>query len=413
MVVPVKLAYLSPVPYASFAQRPHRFVDYFNRLSGGRTLWINPYPGRLPQYGDLRRLLAPRRGLRGEAAVRFRQSPYCATASVTVYSVVGCDPLMSFGAAQHIFWKRAVERVREFVGDDDWLLAIGRPSYLALHLLGAMGPRTSCYDAMDDFPEFYSGLSRWFSRKVEERIAESVHTILVTSEGLRRKFARRGYNVELLRNGFDAEWTAELQGAPPPAPVCGDGGSGREESRHAEPQGVAPDPVFGYVGTLGAWFDWELVRRMALQLPEVRFDLIGPVRSSVPPLPRNVGLRGECGHGDVPSKLRGFTAGLIPFKVNTLTAAVDPLKYYEYRACGLPVVSSAFGDMARLDAQPGLYLVDLRTDYRRLFGHIVSEPRLSGDLLHQFRTENSWGSRFARSAFFHAQVIRAAVDRAD
>ncbi len=49
-----------------------------------------------------------------------------------------------------------------------------------------------------------------------------------------------------------------------------------------------------------------------------------------------------------------FDVGLIPFKQNALTAAVDPIKYYEYRALALPVISTDFGEMHERGDLPGL-----------------------------------------------------------
>ena len=371
----VRLVYLSPVPHASFTQRPHKFVEYFNRSSGGRTLWINPYPGRLPKLADLTRPPAP---------TRRRLPQASSTDSVAVCSVLGCDPLMNNSVARRIGWKRVTGRIRAFVDGDEWLLAIGRPSNLALHLLRTMTPTSSCYDAMDDFPEFYAGLSRRLSRNAEKRIAESVQNILVSSDGLRQKFVGWGHSPEILRNGFDSRWAAEPRNAP-------------------------KQPVFGYVGTIGAWFDWNLVCRMARELPKIHVDLFGPVRTAVPSLPDNVNLRGECSYGDVPKKLGGFTAGIIPFKINSLTAAVDPIKYYDYRACGLPTISSMFGDMRRHGGLPGVYFVDQHTDYQELLRRVVAAPRICGDALGKFRTENCWDSRFGGSVFFRAQIARSTV----
>ena len=357
----MKLVYLSPVAYRGFAQRPHRFVEFFTARSGGCALWIEPYPGRLPRIADI-------------GGARPGTSHHRPRGRVEVCSPWGVDPLMTVPLCRQLVWRRVLERVRGFVAGCRWLLMVGRPSYLALHLLRNTASTASCYDAMDDFPEFYSGWSRWLSRRIEARVARGVDTIAVTSEALRDKFARAGLKTELLRNGFDAgqRWA------------------------EAGPQG---ETVFGYVGTIGSWFDWELVAGMARQLPEVRFDLVGPVLARPPSLPANVRLCGECPGDAVPEKMRGFTAGLIPFKVNRLTAAVDPVKYYEYRSVGLPVISTRFGDMALREDDPRVCLVDGRTDVRGLFSHVGTLKPCSGESLERFRAANSWASRFEKSRF--------------
>jgi glycosyltransferase involved in cell wall biosynthesis len=99
----------------------------------------------------------------------------------------------------------------------------------------------------------------------------------------------------------------------------------------------------GYFGALDEWFDIEAVRLAARIHPDVSFSLIGriefePVRS-LAELP-NVELCGEVTHDRLPHLLADFDAGLIPFEVNDLTRAANPIKLYEYFSAGIPVVSS-------------------------------------------------------------------------
>ena len=55
-----------------------------------------------------------------------------------------------------------------------------------------------------------------------------------------------------------------------------------------------------------------------------------------------------------------FDVGLIPFLKNRLTDSVDPIKYHEYRALGLPVVSTSFGEMPMYaEKDSGLLLLNL------------------------------------------------------
>lgn len=368
----MKLVYLSPVPYASYSQRPHHFVEYFNECTGAESLWIDPYPGRLPRLSDLGRRRPGR---------YVRASP---SASVWSPPMTGIDPVMSFAMVRRFLLRRTMATVREFVGGGDWVLAIGRPSYLALQLLREGGASMSCYDAMDDFPEFYAGVSRAVSRRVEKEIARRTDAILVSSTGLERKFARDGFEVELVRNG--ADWSDR-----PP--------------RRGE---VTDAPVFGFVGTIGAWFDWTLVVEMARALPDVRFDIVGPVLERPgTALPDNVRLPGECSSAEVPERLDGFAAGLLPFRINRLTEGVDPIKYYEYRCAALPVISTRFGDMRGRGSNSAVHLVDHGTDFARMRDKMDRRPPVSRESVERFRDENSWRARFAGSRFFRDAVATA------
>ena len=365
----MKLVYLSPVPYASFSQRPHHFVEYFNECTGGQTLWVEPYPGRFPRLSDLRQ-----RRMRAYQ----RSSP---AVKVCSPSMAGSDPVMSIPILRRFLLRRTMAAVREFVDAGDWVLAIGRPSHLALQLIRDGGATVNCYDAMDDFPEFYTGVSRAVSRRVEKEIARRTDRILVSSIGLETKFARNGFDAELVRNG--AHW----------------------RDRRSRRRNGAGAPVFGFVGTMGAWFDWTLVVEMARRLGDVRFDLVGPVmeRPSVA-LPDNVRLLGECPSEEVPERLDGFAAGIIPFRINRLTDAVDPIKYYEYRCAGLPVISTGFGDMRWRGSDSAVCLIDRDTDFVGMRDEMERRPAISRESVERFREENSWRARFEGSRFFREAV---------
>ena len=53
----------------------------------------------------------------------------------------------------------------------------------------------------------------------------------------------------------------------------------------------------------------------------------------------NVRLLGLRPHAEMPALLWHFDVCLIPFRVNAMTHAVDPVKLYEYLSGGKPVVS--------------------------------------------------------------------------
>ena len=367
----MKLIYTAPVPYSSFAQRSHRFVDFFNRHTGGRTLWIDPYPGRFPQYNDLKR---------DHLRVYTRNDESVEVLSPPIWAA---EPAMRSLFLSRIIWKPIFDRIAAFVDRSDWILVIGRPCLLALRLLQATRPSLSCYDAMDDFPQFYFGSAHTFNCQVEAAITRKVDQVLVSSTILQEKFKHQGFDAELVRNGVDAnQMTVQYS----------------SDDRR----------IFGYVGTLGKWFDWTLVIKMAHALPMVRFNLVGPqIVPSKMQLPANVCCIGECASKDVPGKLQGFTAGLIPFQVNRLTEAVDPIKYYEYRAAGLPVISTGFGEMCKRGLAEKVYLVDGSTNFRTLLHSIDTSPPSSYEECRRFRVKNSWQSRFEQSCFFRNVLISA------
>ncbi len=141
-------------------------------------------------------------------------------------------------------------------------------------------------------------------------------------------------------------------------------GDGRRSALPVSPSPFSPSPspsppVLGYLGCIGHWFDWPLVVRLAEALPQARIELVGPCAVGPPRrLPANVRLLPACKQAEAAEHLARFSAGLIPFRSNALTAGVDPIKYYEYRAAGLPVLSTRFGEMALRGGSDGVYFLD-------------------------------------------------------
>jgi glycosyltransferase involved in cell wall biosynthesis len=100
----------------------------------------------------------------------------------------------------------------------------------------------------------------------------------------------------------------------------------------------------GFFGLIRDWVDIDLLAQVARKRPEWHFVVIGDADSSVD-LGRyaslaNMHFLGRRPYKDLPAYCRQFSVGLIPFKVNDLTYAVNPIKLREYLSAGLPVVST-------------------------------------------------------------------------
>ncbi|HUU89932.1 MAG TPA: glycosyltransferase [Phycisphaerae bacterium] len=65
-------------------------------------------------------------------------------------------------------------------------------------------------------------------------------------------------------------------------------------------------------------------------------------------------IHGRKPYEDLPAYCRCFDVGLIPFKINELTKAVNPIKLREYLAAGLPVVSTPLPEVAAYDGLVGI-----------------------------------------------------------
>lgn len=184
-----------------------------------------------------------------------------------------------------------------------------------------------CHDLLEGFQDIDPELI-----ELENRLMYSADHILFSADRLRDHHLRRNPSIEgrwsVIRNAVD------LPHIPP------------RESRTSGPR-----PVVGYVGSLNFWFDAEAVRRAAVDHPEWDFILVGPRTGTFPgsqldALP-NVRFIGEVSHDEVPEWLGRFDVATIPFQRIPLTEATNPVKLYEYFACGMPVVSTRLPEVER------------------------------------------------------------------
>jgi len=151
-------------------------------------------------------------------------------------------------------------------------------------------------------------------------VSKPIYDIIVNKRGTKE-------GVYLLRNGVDIDLFERKTSMP------------KEYLEIPKPRAV-------YVGSTGKnLFDFGLILYAAQALPKVSFVIIGP-RSSISSfnnrnkIPSNIHFLGSKPHAQLPGYLQYADVGLIPFKdVEMLNTFEHPLKFYEYVACGLPVVS--------------------------------------------------------------------------
>lgn len=202
-----------------------------------------------------------------------------------------------------------------------WLFAPDAPE-----LIGRFDEECVVYYCVDDFAEF-PGYDRALVRRLERRTIAGSSVVIASARKLYDDRRVGHSNVHLVPHGVDVEHfaraTREL------LPVPGEVAS-------------LPRPVFGFFGLIGKYVDLSLVAGVARRRGDWTFVLIGEATrdTSVVGGLQNVHLLGRRSYDDLPQYCRAFDVGMIPFVVNDMTRAVNPIKLREYLAAGLPVVST-------------------------------------------------------------------------
>jgi hypothetical protein len=258
-------------------------------------------------------------------------------------------------------------------------------SYHPYAVLTSENGATKCvYHVVDDLTAIPGVDSKAFKRH-ELRFLDNVDIVFVTSEVLARAYQMQHSNVVYLPNVVDFEHfsgAASISITPP------------------ELQGI-PRPRIGYVGVLSDFkIDFDLVIKVAKARPEYCWVFIGDERegqesSNVSYLKTfpNVYFLGHKSYDDLPKFLAGLDVATLPTLINSYTDGMFPMKYYEYTAAGLRIVST---NIAFAASQKNVY-ISLNSD--EFIGNIdkaLIDGKLSITGARSIVGENTWSQRTSK-----------------
>jgi GT2 family glycosyltransferase/glycosyltransferase involved in cell wall biosynthesis len=262
------------------------------------------------------------------------------------------------------------------VGDAVCLVEIPFWAPLAERLRERLGWRVA-YDCMDEwtnFPGFGAGVLA-----LEEPLVKGADATIVSADRLLEKWKGTAPRLILAKNGMDADHYRA--GYAPNDLLKG--------VRH---------PVIGYYGALASWVDVPLLTRIAREHPDATVVLAGGKfdvdLSPVEALP-NVRLLGQRPYAEMPKLLWNFDACVIPFLVNDITEATNPVKFYEYVFGGKPVVSPALTEL--LPYAELCYLARGHDEFLAQLARALAEPADDPRRAARRRLaeENDWAHRYA------------------
>jgi glycosyltransferase involved in cell wall biosynthesis len=185
-----------------------------------------------------------------------------------------------------------------------------------------------CVDRWSAFEDYDAALmDQW-----EAELCRRADLIFASAEDLVERCQQYNSNVHYIPHGVDfAHFSRAL-----------------EIERIPDDMRQIPEPRIGFFGLIHEWVDLDLIRALAERLP-YSFVLIGEAKTGLGPLSglSNVFHLGRRAYATLPEYCAGFDAAIVPFRQNTLTRSVNPIKLREYAAAGLPVVSSDLPQVRR------------------------------------------------------------------
>jgi glycosyltransferase involved in cell wall biosynthesis len=209
-------------------------------------------------------------------------------------------------------------------------------------LLKALDPSLVVYHCVDDIAA-QERIDTESFHAAESRFAARADLVLASAPALAKRLRTLSSNVIDAPNVADTELFAKALIPSPPAPL--------------DPEMAAlPAPRIVFTGAIVAMkLDLEMLTELAKLRRGWSFALVGPIgpgepNADISVLTRepNIHLLGPRSYTELPAVLRAADAGLIPYRRNTLTESIFPMKVYEYLAAGLPVVATPLPALAKV-----------------------------------------------------------------
>jgi teichuronic acid biosynthesis glycosyltransferase TuaH len=186
---------------------------------------------------------------------------------------------------------------------------------------------TVVYDCMDDAIAMAPAERREAVHAREHVLVSRAQRVIVSSAELAGRLEARygqavGDKLRIVLNGS------------PPARVL--------PRRATAPEGC--DRLVAYAGTVGPWFDFDAVLAALQSAPSVRLLIVGP-RQGTEPTHERISYREPVDHVRLPAMLAEADALIMPFKVDAVVTAVNPVKLYEYLHYGVPVIVTRYPEI--------------------------------------------------------------------
>jgi glycosyltransferase involved in cell wall biosynthesis len=178
-----------------------------------------------------------------------------------------------------------------------------------------------CVDRWDAFDTYDSGLMQ----KRDAGCCNHADLVLATSADLVQRCKHHSDNVKMLSHGVDFEHFSQAL------------------NQSERPSDLPKGKIAGFFGLLSPWVDQVLLTSLAEQVPDnASVVLIGKADTDISALKNHPRIHclGPKPFNELPQYIAHFSVGLIPFLVNELTKAVNPIKLREMMAAGCPVVTT-------------------------------------------------------------------------
>tara|TARA_B110000211_G_C14092689_1_gene560142 strand:- start:2527 stop:3702 length:1176 start_codon:yes stop_codon:yes gene_type:complete len=210
-----------------------------------------------------------------------------------------------------------------------------------VHLLS---PTKKIFDGVDNFckHQTYQSMVLWLKSEYKIIIASYPFVYFNSHDSISYFNCEHQANVEFLSNGVDFLRFQCAKTLP---------------SAFKEVSGS----IGVYAGKMQSMFDVELVKELAVAFPTTDWFYLGKVlEGNINELfsgYANVHFLGDIHYDQLPSYIINATICIIPYDIEKQHGG-DPIKFYEYFATGLPIVSTKIGEISSFHDNESVFIVN-------------------------------------------------------
>ena len=232
------------------------------------------------------------------------------------------------------------------------------------------------YDCMDNYPAFCAtAVERRNIEQQEAALMLRADAVLVSSQNLKEKLLER-YGVEhegkitLVRNGYNGQLMKPSQEVP----------------------SASERYMLAYFGTISSWFNFDYVLKSLEDFPQLEYLLMGPADTQIPQHAR-IHYIGTVEHKELPNVTKDAQCLVMPFVLNEIIEAVDPVKLYEYINFNKNILCVKYPEVERFD--PFVYFYTDYESYKQQLTALMEADHVkyTDEQRQSFLKENSWASR--------------------
>ncbi|MCU7904537.1 MAG: glycosyltransferase [Candidatus Thiodiazotropha sp. (ex Epidulcina cf. delphinae)] len=257
--------------------------------------------------------------------------------------------------------------------------------------IGSFGEKCSVYYCVDDYSE-WPGLNQEEVVKMESALIQKCNIFFATSDLLYNKISKTNKKVKLLTHGVDLEFYSK-----------------KNLPTHELLKDI-PRPQVGYFGLFDDRSDKELIKSLSLKMPDISFIITGSIDTDIRDLRSisNIHFTGSVPYKELPQIISSWDICMLPYRINELTNAIQPLKIKEYLASGKPIISTPIKEVKALEKY--VHLAETPDHWRKTIQKILrTGPDDKALNRNDFLKPESW----ERKADYFLEICTEFVSRHD